>query len=267
MSHRAFLSTSTLVAGIFLTAVPAAPATAQTASNLRDLVGARAAGAESDLEARGYTFITGHEGNRNNKFNFWWNGRGRNCVRVETRDGRINSLVDTTGADCNQRENTRNDANAAAAVVGVALLAAALSHKSSHHDNQTHTSDTSGEVQFDRGYNDGLHGVPYNNYDRSDQYADGYDAGVSQRDTNTRHHTGRGGYASARRVDDLNGTDSIRAIDVMTERGFRNVDSITSGETQYGIFYSDATRQCVQMTMADGIVQDARDIDTHPRCR
>lgn len=63
------------------------------------------------------------------------------------------------------------------------------------------------------------------------------------------------------------GMGSIDAIDAMSNRGFANVDSLESGNTQYGIFYNRATRTCAQLTMADGKVLDARDIKTHPKCR
>ncbi len=65
----------------------------------------------------------------------------------------------------------------------------------------------------------------------------------------------------------LNGMSSIAAIDAMSERGFANVDSFESGTTQYGIFYNRSTKVCAQLTMADGKVEDARDIKTHPKCR
>lgn len=66
---------------------------------------------------------------------------------------------------------------------------------------------------------------------------------------------------------DLTGSNSISAIDTMSERGFRDVDSFTSGNTQYGIFYHPASRLCVQLTMADNRVVAADDIKTHPKCR
>lgn len=68
-------------------------------------------------------------------------------------------------------------------------------------------------------------------------------------------------------IGDLAGMNSIRAIDVMAERGFRDVDSLTSGNTQYGIFWRPQSRQCVQLAMADGKVVSADDIGTHPKCR
>lgn len=66
---------------------------------------------------------------------------------------------------------------------------------------------------------------------------------------------------------DLAGMNSIKAIDEMSARGFRDVDSLSSGNTQYGIFYNPGSRQCIQLTMADGRVVSADDIKTHPKCR
>lgn len=66
---------------------------------------------------------------------------------------------------------------------------------------------------------------------------------------------------------DLAGKNSIGAIDTMTERGFKNVDSTSLGNTQYGIFYHPGSQLCVQLTMADGKVIAADDIQTHPECR
>lgn len=65
----------------------------------------------------------------------------------------------------------------------------------------------------------------------------------------------------------IRGMNAIAAIDAMRERGFANVDSFTTGNTQYGIYFSRSTRVCAQLTMADGMVLDARDIRTHPKCR
>jgi len=65
---------------------------------------------------------------------------------------------------------------------------------------------------------------------------------------------------------DLKGMDAIAAIDVMTARGFKGVDTITSGETLYGIYYNPSTKQCIQLTNADNKVYAVSDIKTHPKC-
>lgn len=72
---------------------------------------------------------------------------------------------------------------------------------------------------------------------------------------------------SASSLRGIAGMDSIAVIDEMTRRGFANVDSLESGNSQYGIFYNRSTHLCAQLTMADGRVLDARDIQTHPKCR
>ncbi|MBL8261601.1 MAG: hypothetical protein JNM58_04180 [Xanthomonadaceae bacterium] len=72
--------------------------------------------------------------------------------------------------------------------------------------------------------------------------------------------------SSTPRYKDLVHRNSIDAIDAMMERGFKNVDSINSANTQYGIFYHPGGRLCVQLTMADGEVLAADDIHSHPNC-
>lgn len=93
--------------------------------------------------------------------------------------------------------------------------------------------------------------------------------------TKTKEENARAGFGAAPAADaaapatfkDLAGKDAIGAIDTMAERGFADVDSFESGDTRYGIFYKRDTRQCIQLTFADNIVQSADDIRTHPKCR
>lgn len=263
MKSRLSLAIATLAAGIGLAIGPVNVALAQNASQLGDLVGARAAGGESDLEARGYTFIQGGDAYGDAKQAYYWNGRNKACVRVETYDGRFRSITNADAAQCNQRSSKgSDDGKAAMAILGLAAIAAAAAHQDNQHSNASNNS-----AQWDIGYNDGLHGVPYHNVARSDGYSEGYDAGVQQRNQNTSYHSGRGGYAQAARFKDLVGGSSISAIDTMSARGFADVDSFSSGNTQYGIFYNRDTRQCVQLTMADGEVMSADDIRTHAKCR
>jgi major membrane immunogen (membrane-anchored lipoprotein) len=255
-----------LLAATALIAASSSSVSARPANQMTDLVGARASSGESQLEARGFTHITTSEGAYNTKHAYWWNSRDKNCLHVETYDGRYTAITDGTPGDCHQKSGG-NAGAAVGAVAGVALLAALLSHKSHNHDDGQHHAAEVDEQQYDRGFNDGLHNTAYHNYDRSDFYARGYQAGVTQRSNNTRSHSGRGGYTSAARISDLNGADAVWAIDQMSNRGFANVDTFTSGSTIYGIFYNRSTRQCVQMTNADSRVYDIREIGQHPKCR
>lgn len=58
-----------------------------------DLVGARAAGVETDLQSRGFRTVDGFESG-NDKGTIWWNGRTRQCLQMITADGRADSITD-----------------------------------------------------------------------------------------------------------------------------------------------------------------------------
>jgi len=70
-----------------------------TPSDLSDLVGARGAGGETQLEARGYRHIK-TETSSDSKYSYWWNASKRACVSVRTFDGRYAAIVATLPADC-----------------------------------------------------------------------------------------------------------------------------------------------------------------------
>jgi hypothetical protein len=254
---------SRLGVSILAVALVAAPVAAK-APSLGDLVGGRASTGQSELESRGYIYISGHESGDYTKHSYYWNSAAKHCAHVVTADGRYTSITDGTRSDCNQKEDDGAGA-AVAAVAGAALLAGILSHKSHHKEGATY--DQTQTQEFEYGYRDGLYNGSYHNSSRSEAYARGYEQGVNERQANLRHHSGRGGYSAAVRISDIQGMDSIRAFDVMTSRGFTGVDSFTTGSTQYGIYYNRNTRQCVQITNADNRVYDIRDIGQHPKCR
>ena len=59
----------------------------------------------------------------------------------------------------------------------------------------------------------------------------------------------------------------LKSKDLLERRGFRQVDNFTSGNTRYSIQWQPESRQCVQVTIADGRFYDLRDIGRHPKCR
>ena len=259
---------ATVATAALLAASPSA--LAQDAGSVQDLVGARGGSGEGDLESRGFVYSDGHKDDWRS-FAYYWHPRSKRCIQVTTQDGRFQRISNASNSDCHQKDGGVSTGGAvaigAAALIGGLLLA----HKSGHHDDNQHYGDAGRESQYERGFRDGQYGQSYHNYDRSDDYARGFEAGTRQAHHDTGYRQsyggGYGGYRRAVSVSDLKGTDSIRAIDSMSERGFRDVDSITSGNTQYGVFWQPETRQCVQLTMADRRVYDARDIGTHPKCR
>ncbi|WP_420141992.1 hypothetical protein [Sphingomonas sp.] len=77
----------------------AAKSLAQTPADLSDLVGARGAGGETQLEARGYRNVMTNMV-RDTKFSFWWSERRRQCVSVATSDGRYDAITVVPPANC-----------------------------------------------------------------------------------------------------------------------------------------------------------------------
>lgn len=96
---------SIVVVGLWLAANPVG---AQNAPDLVDLVGARAAGGETQLEARGYEFIAGNTV-RETKWSFWLNGRTGQCVQVATADGRYTAINRVPQANCDQSGRPSGD--------------------------------------------------------------------------------------------------------------------------------------------------------------
>lgn len=58
-----------------------------------------------------------------------------------------------------------------------------------------------------------------------------------------------------------------RARDILRKRGFTRVSRFGDDNTRYSILWRSESRQCVQLTIADGRVYDVRDIGNHPDCR
>ncbi|WP_253717844.1 hypothetical protein [Sphingomonas sp. AP4-R1] len=74
-------------------------AMAQTPPELSDLVGARGAGGETQLEARGYRNILTNAV-RDTKYSFWWNERRRQCISVATTEGRYAAIQIVPPGNC-----------------------------------------------------------------------------------------------------------------------------------------------------------------------
>lgn len=244
--------------------VTSGAAYADKASSLTHINGMYAGEAERALRDRGFSHESSHDSYSNGyTYSYWWDKRDDDCVRVEAYGGKVMTVVDGKDGDCGHGGGS---GAAVAAVAGAAIIGALIASKSHHRDND---DDHRGENrrEFDRGYNDGLYHHSYHNNGRSDSYARGYSAGVNERNGRGTRHSNRGGYHSAVRFSDLKGDRAAGAMSNISSRGFTQVDNFTSGNTRYSIQWNRDTRQCVQMTIADGRVSDIRDIHTHPKCR
>lgn len=260
---QGLLSRSAAIAAI--ASLTVTPALARKASHFTDLNGLRAASAERELNARGLHYIDGRRGNYDERYSYWWDDDGKDCLVVEVADGRVMTVNDAQKSDCHK---SGSDAGTAvAAIAGVALLGALLAHKSDHHDDKQHFDNHDDERQYDRGFNDGLYSKSYHNYDSSSFYSRGYSKGVQQRNNDTRDHHGQGGYDRSAKFTDLRGARASSADGEMRDRGFRNVDGFKSGSTAYTIWNRPSSSQCIQMAVADGRVDSIVDIHQHPKCR
>ncbi len=85
-------------------ALMAAPALAQTPSDLTDLVGARGAGGETQMLARGYADVGGN--------NIWWNAKTGVCVKVHVSQGRYKTIDMLPDGDCGMKAMEESDAAA-----------------------------------------------------------------------------------------------------------------------------------------------------------
>lgn len=68
-------------------------------SGYQDLVGGKAAGGESALKSRGYSYSWGAT-ELNAKVNYWWTPGRKNCIQVTTRDGRFDEIVTVGTSVC-----------------------------------------------------------------------------------------------------------------------------------------------------------------------
>lgn len=256
---------------VLLAALPLAPALAETPRNVSDLVGARAPGGEEALERRGYTHIESDSGD-DRSWSYWWNGSQKQCISIVVMNGRFDSITSTPAPDCNQKNGKSNTGAIVAGAAAVAIIGAlALSHKSHNHSDGRHYDNDRQEADYERGYRDGLYNQSYHNYDRSEPYSRGYEAGGEQRNHETsyrgQHHPGQSGYRPSVGVADLVGARASSADGDMRNRGFSNVDGVKSGNTSYSIWYNRQTRQCMQMGVADGQVVNMTNIHSSPRCQ
>jgi opacity protein-like surface antigen len=118
------------------------------------------------------------------------------------------------------------------------------------------------EREYQRGYNDCSQG----RYDQ-EQHGESYKKGCRAAEDGQPAPAAAGSHGSKAKISDLKGMDSVKAFDVMTERGFTSVDYLDSDNVQYGIYYNAKTHQCVQLANANGRVDSAVDIHTHPKCK
>lgn len=157
---------SSIVAAMLLGSI--APAAAKPPSDISDLPGSRAAGAETAMESRGYEMTKTSGGAQ-----YWWNSGTKTCVSVVVANGRYANVDKTDSSNCGHGGGG-SAAAAVGAIAAVGLIAALASHKKKHGDG-----DANHDSEYSRGYNDGLYGGQYDRND-SEGYHDGFMAGEAE---------------------------------------------------------------------------------------
>ncbi|GFE76912.1 hypothetical protein [Novosphingobium sp. TCA1] len=102
--HMRILPRSAAVAA--LAALLAPSLTHAQSTGLEDMVGARAAQADAEIQRRGYRNVGGEKGD-DRSYAYWWSEARHQCVSIATKDGRFDSVMPTTPPDC--RQDARSD--------------------------------------------------------------------------------------------------------------------------------------------------------------
>jgi hypothetical protein len=253
------------LAGWVATVALVAPVAPVAASAANDLVGALGRDSETQLQDRGYAMISSSPAG-NSRYQYWWNGSSKNCVRIQIADGRVATTKTVSNTDCGQKASS-NDAAAALAVGAAALIgAAALSHKSHHRDDQEY-GNSEGYAEFERGYRDGLYNHSYHNYGSTREYTNGYTKGTSERGDHSSYRNNdyyRGGYTRGhQRTSDLMYKDRSYANTELSRRGFARVGEYTLPGGGHNYYYWNAgSRQCVSVNSKNNEIIAINDVQS-----
>jgi hypothetical protein len=231
--------------------MPAAPAFAQAVpSDVSDLVGARAAGGETTLAERGY--VNHHAAKTDTaSYTYWWSQAKKQCIRVQTDDGRYARIAQVSNSDCNQKDAESGPSTGAkvALAAAAALGVAALAHKSHHRNDKNY--DERQTADFERGYRDALYNNSYHNYGNSREYSEGYTAGAAERGEQSSYRNGsynRGGYQSHVDVSDIRFRDTGYAWGALERKGFKLAgERKLKGDRYQWYYWNQSTRQCVDI--------------------
>jgi hypothetical protein len=84
---------------------------------------------------------------------------------------------------------------------------------------------------------------------------------------NSGRHLASSGHQSHADIESLVGSSGIHAFDVMTEWGFKGVDTVSNDDELYDIYWKASTHECVQVNSKNNQVFSVNRVDHHPRCR
>lgn len=230
------------------------PLLAEKAHEMRFLIGMKSSPATQILRDRGFESKDSKTEARV-RHTYWWDDKGDDCLHVRSRYGVVIGVDDASKGDC--KHGGGKTATVVGAVAGAAIIAALLAKKKKDKDHVEKYTTQEERDLYDSGFYDGAQSNAYHNPRNSSAYSDGYAEGAKQSESTP----------SFAKFSDLNGARAAGGMEELERRGFTQVDNFTSGNTRYSIQWREPSRQCVQVTIADGHFADVRDIRTHPKCR
>lgn len=234
------------------------PASAQRAVQMLDIIGMDSDPATRIIRNRGFEFVDSRNDNFRNRHTYWWNDRSNNCLHVVSFQGDIIRVADGTLSECRRDSGTGTSAASLYNIIGQGSDPATriirdrgFDFADDHNDsyNNRHT------YWWNDGSNSCVHVVSYNRVITRVEDATAGECGH-----------GRDEGVSNSEYGDLIGIRSSSGMEQLARRGFVQVDNFTSGTTRYSIQYRLRSRECIQVTQADGRFTDVRDIGTHPNC-
>lgn len=242
----------------FVAGLPTAPALGQRATQMLDIIGMSSDPATRIIRNRGFEFVDSRNDNFRNRHTYWWNDRSNSCLHVVSFQGDIIRVADGTLAECRQSSGTGTSAASLYGIIG-------------------QRSDPATRTLRDRGFDfaddhedqyDNRHTYWWNDQSNNCVHVVSYNRVITRVEDASDGECGRGRSEGADdgEFGDLVGIRSASGMEQLASRGFVQVDNFTSGNTRYSIQYRLRSRQCIQVTQADGRFTDVRDIGSHPNC-
>ncbi len=276
-----------------VTSLTVVPALAQKADQLTYINGLDPARAEGALKAHGFEYADSNTNDMGYTYSYWWNAQNKNCVQVEAYNGKVGTVTDATDKECKHGGISTGAAvgiAAGAAILGAILLskgkkdqpASNVAQPASFADLKgaraaggMTTLEQRGFTQVDN-FTSGTtrYSIQWRPQSRqcvqvtmaNGRFTDLRDIGRHPKCNGTGYSNGNG-YAAPAAFADLKGARAAGGMTTLEQRGFTQVDNFTSGTTRYSIQWRPQSRQCVQVTIANGHFDDLRDIGSHPKCR
>lgn len=240
-------------------------------SDLKDLVGARAAGGETQLKSRGYEFVNTTEGT-DQKWSNWWNSRKKACVTVSTVEGRYDSIVSTLPADCKKGTDSSGDSSGSETPSDVSDL---VGSKAAGGETQLKSRGyrfVKTEKGDDRSYSNWWHNsrkVCLNVVTMDGRYDT--ITKTLPADCNRGGNGGGGGglVVGSNPVNtyDLIGSSAASGETAMTNRGFRNVQTYKVRMNSVSIWWRWESEQCLQIVTTDGKYKSIVPLQSHALCK